>query len=164
MKPEIKYALISFFAFLIWLFAQFFLGFHTRLLFIGFNSELANLLIVSLALWFTLVEKEKDLHAKLKLRKSVRTTFLTGVLISFLSAPVQIIYDYFINPIWVENFIRFQKENNPESLWFLIYNPTPNYPAELLSNTETHICLHVLFISGVSFFIGFIFPFFRKRI
>lgn len=163
MKPEIKYAIIAFFALTIWLFAQFILGFHTRLLFIGLNSELANLLIISLALWFTLVEKEKYLNTQLSYRKAVRTSFLTGVLIAILTSPVQIIYDYFINPLWVEQFVSFQNKNNPTTWWFFIYNPNPNYSSELLSNTETHLCLHVLFIVAISFSTGFVYSIFQKR-
>lgn len=163
MKPEIKYAAIAFIAFNIWLFAQFFLGFHTNLLIIGLNSELANLLIVSLALWFTLAEKSKDFKSSFTVRKSFRTSFLTGILIVFLTAPVQFIYDYYVNPLWVEKFVTFHHEYNPSSWWFELYNPTPNYPAELLSNTETHLCLHIIFIIAVSFITGFVYKIFHQR-
>jgi hypothetical protein len=63
------------------------------------------------------------------------------------------LYDYRINPLWVENLVQWEYQNGGGGVFIQIANEAYATPdSVILSNTELHLCyyfLSILCIGGV---------------
>lgn len=162
MKPEIKYSLWAVLISYTWLITQYLLGFHTHRFAIGPYSEMAALLFYGIAVWFDLKEKNSDSGYHLTFRKTIRSGLITSFIVVFLTLPVLLIYEYKINPLWIERFIDYLLQSKADSLWFYIYNRSVMNPSELLSNTEIHICLNIILTFTFCLFVAMFFYIIKK--
>jgi membrane protease YdiL (CAAX protease family) len=144
MKPELKYGLLAGFLIICWTLVQYFLGFHTTKLFIGQYSENGMFVIIFVALILGLREKRDDLGRLFTTRNAMRSALILAFIGAFISSGFQFIYEYKINPIWVEHLSDWQQQHGSAGgLMFYVLND-PQASSTLLSNTELHLCAFFL--------------------
>lgn len=165
IKPEIKFGVIAGIALITWTVAQYFLGFHTDKFELGYLTTVGNLILVFFAMLLALNEKRSDAGERFSLRLGLRTGLLMMLICSFIASGFMFIYDYKINPLWVENMIDWQISTDKNYSLSRLAND-PDASAIILSNTEMHICVYffTLVISGmiISFLIS-IFQLMRRK-
>jgi phosphatidylserine decarboxylase len=153
IKPEIKYGTLCAAGLILWTLIQYFSGFHTIRLSIGQYSGFGNYLIVIVCIWLGLKEKQLDDSGHLSIRKGIREALLQLAITATLSSIFMFIYDYHINPFWVDNMIQFQRDTPGKLNTFARFANDPDATAIVLSNTETHLCVHflsILFIGSIA--------------
>lgn len=155
IKPEIKYGAICAAGLIIWTMIQYWLGFHTIRLYIGQYSGYGMYAIIFACLWLGLKDKFSDDLSKLSVRQGVREAVLQLMITASISSVFMFIYDYRINPFWVDNMIQYQRENPSALKTFVKFANDPDASAIVLSNTETHLCLYFLSILAVGSAMGF---------
>jgi membrane protease YdiL (CAAX protease family) len=144
IKPELKYGIVSGFLIICWTLIQYFLGFHTSHLHIGQYSENGMFLIILGALIMGLREKRDDLGRLFTTRNAMRSALILAFTGAFISSLFQFVYEYKINPIWVESLSEWQQQHDSAGgLMYYVLND-PQASSTLLSNTELHLCAFFL--------------------
>jgi len=144
LKPEIKYGFLSGILIICWDLAQYLLGFHTNKLALGHYTGYAIYLIIFVALYLGLKEKEIDYNGHFTLRKGIRTGLFQLVITAVPSSLFLFYYSYKINPFWVEKLIVWQRENNMNLAVLQITANDQNAPVIILSNTAVYLCVNFL--------------------
>jgi hypothetical protein len=144
VKPEIKYGLLGALLLIIWTLAQFFAGFHTYQFAIAQYTGYGNFLIVFICLWFGLKEKSIDYKGKFTVRRGVKESMYQLFITASVSSLFMFLYDYKINPLWVEEMVTWQRQNSNSFSLNLFLANDPHAEAIILSNSETHLCLYFL--------------------
>jgi len=152
IKPEIKYGFIGAVGLISWTMIQYFGGFHTTKPYWGQYTGYAIHLILLYTLWKGLSEKFHDQAKDFSLRKGIRESILQLMITAIPSSLFMFMYDYKINPFWVDNMINYQRNNGYSTGFFLRFANDPEAQAIILSNTETHLCIYFLtiLVSGTS--------------
>lgn len=145
VKPEIKFGLLAGTALIAWTIAQYMLGFHTTRLHIGYYSGYGMYAFILLALWMGLREKNADKGYKMTFRMGIRTGLILLLIAAGTSSAFMFLYDYKINPLWVDSMINFQLDTDKDFSLSRLANDS-NASAIILSNTEMHLCVYFLSI------------------
>lgn len=150
IKPEIKFGIIAGIALISWTITQYFLGFHTDKFELGYLTTIGNLILVFFSVLLALNEKRADAGERFSLRLGMRTGLLLMLICSFIASGFMFVYDYKINPLWVENMIDWQISTDKNYSLSRLAND-PDASAIILSNTEMHLCVYffTLVISGM---------------
>jgi hypothetical protein len=80
------------------------------------------------------------------MRKGIREALIQLTITASLSSVFMFLYDYQLNPFWVDNMIQFQRENPGRMNIFAKFANDPDATAIVVSNTETHLCVYFLSI------------------
>lgn len=145
LKPEVKYGLLAGFALVVWTLTQYFLGFHT-IRFGYFNFDFYGLLIILfISLFISLKEKKADLGGHFSIRQGMRTAMFQLFLTALISCVFMFIYDYKLNPLWIEELVKWQELKGESSLFSGFAND-PSAGAVVLSNTEAHLSFYFMSI------------------
>ncbi len=149
IKPEIKFGLLAAIAAISLTLLQYGLGWHSEQFNLGHYSSYLLYLFLFASLNFSLREKRSDLGKAFTLRKAMRSALILLLISSVFSSGFLFIYSYFINPLWVEAFVKWQAVNTGFSS---VYNYNPNENALVLSNTEIYLCMYFLsqLVAGLS--------------
>lgn len=134
---------------------QYWFGFHTIRLHIGQYSGYGMYAIIFMCLWFGLKDKFSDNVGTQSVRKGLREVVIQLMITASISSIFMFIYNYRINPFWVDNMIQFQRDHPSALRTFVKFANDPGATAIVLSNTETHLCLHFLSIVSVGSVMGF---------
>lgn len=156
VRPEIKFGLLGATLLICWTLAQYFLGFHTFRLGAATYAGYINYLIILISLWLGLQEKKMDYGGKFTVRRGVKESMYQLFITASISSIFMFIYDYKINPFWVENYIQWQRIHENRNSLFMLFVNDPNAEAIILSNTETHLCIYFLAIVGIGACIAFL--------
>ena len=144
VKPEIRFSLWCGLFFILWYGIQYFLGFHSvRLVFAQYAGFL-NYTILFIMLLFTLKEKRDDLKSAFNVSAGVRAGLIFSMITGWIFTGWLLIYNYFINPLWVEDFVVWQSLSGYSLPFFSIQTSEEFTSVMMLSNTETHIALNFL--------------------
>lgn len=149
VKPEIKFGFLAAVSAISLTLLQFGLGFHTENLAYGYYSGYLLYAFLFICLLLNLQEKKQDLGQAFNLRSGIRSALVLLLISAVISSIFMFIYNYHINPLWVEQFVVWQMEHG--KILSLSGYSTDN-TALVLSNTETHLCLFFLgqMLSGLS--------------
>ncbi len=152
LKPEIKYGFMAALLLIIWHLVQFALQFHTlHFEFLKFTF-LGLMLILFLTLLPTLREKRHDYSGHLSLRSGLRSGLLQLFITASVASGFMVIYDYRINKLWVEEYVKWQNQHGSEGFFMFFANdPSASPETFILSNTEMHLVYYfmsILFIGG----------------
>lgn len=161
LKPEIKYGFWAAVLLIAWVLAQYALGFHTVYFQYTVYGVIGRFVILFVALFLSLKEKRGDLSGHITVRQGVRSGLFQLAITAVIASGFMFIYDYRINPLWVENLVEWERANGGSGLFMRLAND-PATSAIVLSNTETHLCtyfLSILLVGGmmaflISFFLG----------
>lgn len=156
VKPEIKYGLLGATLLIFLTLVQYFLGFHTFRLGAATYSGYLTYIIIFISLWLGLQEKKMDYGGKFTVRRGVKESMYQLFITASISSFFMFIYDYYINPFWVENYIQYQRIHGNRTSLFMLFVNDPNAEAIILSNTETHLCIYFLGVVGIGAGIAFI--------
>jgi hypothetical protein len=150
IKPEIKFGFLAGFALIVWTVVQYFLGFHTNRFEFGNLATIGNVVLLLLPIWMALNEKRSDSGKSFNLRLGMRTGLLMLLISSALASTFMLIYDYKINPMWVDRMIEWQISVDKNYALSKLANE-PDASAIILSNTEMHLCVYffTLIFSGM---------------
>ena len=148
IKPEIKFGFLAGIALIIWTLSQFWLGFHTRYFALGQYGTFGTYILLFVSLWISLKEKQADLAPHFTVRAGLRTGLIQLTFSGIIATVFMFIYDYKINPLWVENLINWQIEHGSSVSFARLANDSAA-SAVILSNTETHLCIYFLSIMVV---------------
>ena len=144
IKPEIRYSLWCGLFFILWYVVQYFAGFHTvRLVFAQYAGFL-NYTILFIMLFYSLKEKRDDLKGSFDVQAGLRSGLIFCMITSWIFAGWLLVYNYFINPLWVEDFVIWQSLSGYSLPFFSIQTSGEFTSVMMLSNTETHIALNFL--------------------
>ncbi len=161
LKPEIKFGILCALCMIAWILIQFLAGFHTKYLYWGQYTGYFTYLLILYFLYKGLREKKSDKPEAFTMRNGIRTGIIQLMITASISSLFMFVYNYKINPLWVENMINFQRVNANSTSYFLKFANDPEAQAIILSNTETHLCLHFLSIlivgTSMSFMLSAIF-------
>jgi len=147
MKPEIKYGLMAALLLIIWTLVQFALQFHNQHLEYVVYAPYGILIILFLTLYPSLREKRLDYAGHLSVRNGVRSGLFQLFITASLSSSFMFVYNYRINPLWVENLVKWEYERNGRGLFIRLANDmSANPDSVILSNTELHLCYYFLSI------------------
>jgi hypothetical protein len=148
MKPEVKYGVIAGFFLILWTLVQFMLNFHTLDFEYNKFSSPGVLIILFFTLLKSLKEKRLDYGGSISLRKGMRTGVFQLFITAFIASSFMFLYDYKINPLWIENFLQWEYDQGHNNLFIQLANEpfAANTEAIILSNTETHLCYYALYI------------------
>jgi hypothetical protein len=153
MKPEIKFGFLAILLLIIWTLVQFALQFHTVHLEYNRFSMPGIMLILFLTLLPSLREKRSDNSGHLTVRNGVRSGLIQLFITACGASVFMFLYDYRINPLWVENLVQWEYQNGGGGVFIQIANEAYATPdSVILSNTELHLCyyfLSILCIGGV---------------
>ena len=109
-------------------------------------------------------EKKVDSGKAFNLRLGMRTGLLLLLVTSAIASIFMVIYDYKINPLWVDKMIEWQISSDKNYALSKLAND-PDASAIILSNTEMHLCVYffTLLFSGMAItFLISIVQIFRK--
>ncbi len=150
IKPEIKFGFLAGLALITWTIVQYFLGFHTNNFEFGSIALVGNVILLLFPLWMALNEKKSDAGMAFNLRLGMRTGLLLLLISSALASVFMVIYDYKINPLWVDRMINWQNSTDKKFALSTLAND-PGASAIILSNTEMHLCMYffTLLFSGM---------------
>lgn len=150
IKPEIKFGLLAGLALIAWTIVQYFLGFHTNNFEFGSVALMGNVILLLIPLWMALNEKRSDAGMLFNLRLGMRTGLLLLLISSVLASAFMVIYDYKINPLWVDRMIDWQISTDKNYALSRLAND-PDASAIILSNKEMHLCVYffTLIFSGM---------------
>lgn len=154
IKPEIKYGLGAAILLIGYTLLQFAAGFHTTNFGAGYYSSYGIFVILAYFLYLSLTEKQRDMGVLFTLRLGLRTALIQMLLCAFLASGFMLLYDYFINPLWVENMVVWKAAHTGHFNLAISAND-PQASAFMLSHTETHLCLYFLEIVLGGMSIGF---------
>lgn len=153
VKPEIKYGVLCAAGLILWTLIQYFLGFHTIKLSIGQYSGFGIYLMIIVCIWLGLKEKLSDNSGNFSFRTGIREALLQLTITASISSAFMFMYDYHLNPFWVDHMIQYQRENPGKLNTFARFANDPDAAAIVISNTETHLCVHflsILFVGAVA--------------
>ncbi|MCB0819885.1 MAG: DUF4199 family protein [Bacteroidetes bacterium] len=146
IKPEIRYGILGATGLILWTIIQYFAGFHTSRLYWGQFSGYFIHVIIFYTLLKGLKEKYHDNPGIFSLRKGLREGVIQLFITAIPASAFMFIYDYKLNPLWVENMIEYQRHHGFSTGFFLKFANDPAAQAIVLSNTETHLCIYFLTI------------------
>lgn len=146
IKPEIKYGFAGGIGLIAWTLIEYLAGFHTSRLGIGQYSGYVAFVVIYFSLRLGLLEKEADSLAGMSLRKSIREAVIQLIITAVVASSFMMLYDYKINPLWVEEFIVYQREHGHAFGVLITLANDPAANAIILSNTEMHLCIYALSI------------------
>jgi len=155
MKPEIKFGVLAGISLILWTLVQYALGFHTIYFRAGQISGYGVYVILFVSLWLGLREKKEDYQGHFSVRHGMREAVLQLMITATLASAFQVIYDYKINKLWVEELVNWEKTNQTFSSSIYFAND-PNANSIVLSNTETHICMYFIGILFGGFCLAFV--------
>jgi len=159
IKPEIRYGLWGGFFLIVWYLIQYLLGFHSvRFVFAQYAGFLNYALLFAL-IRLSIREKRDDLGAEFSVQSGLRSGLIQCMITAWIFGGWLMLYNYFINPMWVENFVIWQSLSGYSLPIFSIQKSGDFSSVMMLSNTETHISLNfigiLLFGSIIAIFIAF---------
>lgn len=144
VKPEIRFGLWGGLFLIIWYWVQYFAGFHhVRFVFAQYAGFL-NYALLFIMFRSSIREKRDDLGPDFDLSSGLRAGLIQSMITAWIFAGWLLIYNYFINPLWVENFVLWQSLSGYSLPFFTIKTSEDFSSAMMLSNTETHIVLNFL--------------------
>ncbi|MEX1189621.1 MAG: DUF4199 family protein [Bacteroidia bacterium] len=146
IKPEIKFGILCALGIIAWTLIQYLAGFHSKYLYWGQYTGYFSYLLILYFLWKGLNEKMADKPGSFTMRRGIREGLIQLTITAGFSSLFMFVYDYKINPLWVEEMISFQRSNGSSTGYFLKFANDPGAQAIILSNTETHLCLYFLSI------------------
>lgn len=141
IKPEIKFGVIAAVALIAWTVVQYMLGFHTDKFELNYISTWGTLAILFFAVQPAIKEKQQDLGKQFSLRLGLRTGLILLLIASTIASGFMFIYDYKINPLWVEKMVDWQISTDKNYALTKLAND-PDASAIILSNTELHLCVY----------------------
>jgi hypothetical protein len=149
VKPEIKFGFLAAASAISLTLLQFGLGFHSTNFAFGYYSGYLLYAFLFVCLILNLREKKQDLKQDFNLRSGMRSALILLLISAGMSSVFMFIYNYHINPLWVENYVVWQTE---QGKILSLSGYSTNDSALVLSNTETHLCLYFLgqMLSGLS--------------
>jgi hypothetical protein len=160
IKPEIKFGSIAAVALIAWTIVQYLLGFHTDKFHLTFISPWGMLAILAASIYPAIREKQLDVGTNFSLRLGLRTGLIMTLIASSVASGFMFIYNYKINPLWVDNMIEWQiSEEKKYSLSRFANDPDAS--AIILSNTEMHLCVYFLTIILAGMMISLFFSILR---
>ena len=118
------------------------------------------LIILGFAIYPAIKEKQIDSAKKFTLRLGLRTGLILMLIASSVSSGFMFIYDYKINPLWVEKMIDWQISVDKNYSLSKLAND-PDASAIILSNTEMHLCVYFLTLIIAGMIISFLVSLFR---
>ena len=160
IKPEIKFGVIAAIALIVWTIVQFILGFHTNRFELNYISSWGMLVILFFAIYPAIKEKQLDSGNNFSMRLGLRTGLLLMLIASSIASAFMFIYDYKINPLWVENMIEWQITADKNYTLSRLAND-PDASAIILSNTEMHLSVYFLTLIIAGMMISFLISIFR---
>lgn len=153
MKPEIKFGIYAGAGLILWTLFQYILKIHVVYFGLYIYNTPVIILILLLSLLGGLKEKRNDLGGHINLRSGVRSGIFQLFTTAFIASAFMFIYDYYINPLWVENLLQWEYSQGNRGIFVQLANePFASSENVILSNTETHLCyyfLSILIIGGV---------------
>lgn len=160
IKPEIKFGIVAALALIAWTSVQFILGFHTDKFELNYISSWGILLILVVAIYPAIKEKQLDAGKKFSVRLGLRTGLILMLIASTIASSFMFIYDYKINPLWVDKMIDWQISTDKNYSLSSLAND-PDASAIILSNTEMHLCVYFLTLIIVGMLVSLFVSIFR---
>lgn len=155
IKPEIKFGIVAAIALVVWTIVQFLLGFHTDKFELNYISSWGILFILIVAIYPAIREKQLDAGKKFSIRLGLRTGLILMLIASAIASGFLFIYDYKINPLWVDKMIEWQISTDKNYSLSRLAND-PDASAIILSNTEMHLCVYFLTLILVGMLFSFL--------
>jgi hypothetical protein len=143
MKPEIKFGVLAGISLILWTLVQYAMGFHTVHFRAGQISGYGAYVLIFVSLWMGLREKKEDYEGHFSLRHGMRAGVLQIMITAVIASFFEVIYDYKINKLWIEELVNWQKNNQSFGLTIYFTND-PNANSIILSNTESHLCMYFI--------------------
>ena len=111
MKTEIKFGLIAGIGVILWVMAEYFLGFHTTRFEIGRYSGYFSSLIPIAALYVALkTRRDKEQAGFLTIKQGVQSGFVISLIASVIITLFFLIYNNYINPEWIKLAMAWEKQ------------------------------------------------------
>lgn len=146
LKPEIRFGILCAFCMIAWTLIQYSAGFHTKYFYWGQYTGYVSYVFIFYFLYRGLKEKMRDKPEAFTIRRGMREGIIQLMITASISSIFMFLYDYKINPLWVEEMISFQRTDGNSTSYFLNFANDPEAQAIIMSNTETHLCLYFLSI------------------
>jgi hypothetical protein len=144
VKPEIRYGLWGGLFLIIWYWIQYFAGFHNVRFVFAQYAGFVNYFMLFLLLRLSIREKRSDLLENFDVQAGLRSGLIQCMITAWIFAGWLMVYNYFVNKLWVENFVMWQSQSGYSLPFFSIKTSEDFSHVMMLSNTETHIVLNFL--------------------